>query len=43
MGHNPRVDLCPKTTKKLKIFEKWGFRFFCGKNGENAEMGGGGG
>jgi hypothetical protein len=46
-GHNPRVELCPKTTKKneekLKILEKWGFGFFVGKMGKIVEMGGGGG
>jgi hypothetical protein len=44
MGHNPRVELCPKSAKKMKKnggFGKNGVSgFFCGKSGENVEMGG---
>jgi hypothetical protein len=44
MRHNPRVELCPKSARKMKkkwrIGEKMGFQVFCGKSGENEEMGG---
>jgi hypothetical protein len=44
MGHNPRVDLCPqsikKMKKKMKDFEKMGFREKWGESGENEQMGG---
>jgi hypothetical protein len=46
MGHNPRVELCPKSARKMKKKKKMedlgkmGFWVFCGKSGENEEMGG---
>jgi hypothetical protein len=48
MGHNPRVELCPKTTKKKKRrkiedFGEMGFRVFVGKNGKWGAMVAGGG
>jgi hypothetical protein len=35
MGHNPRMELCPKQLKKLK---KMGEMVFSGKLGENGKL-----
>jgi hypothetical protein len=44
MGHNPRVDLCPKSIKKMKKkfrdFREIGFREKWGESGENGVFGG---
>jgi hypothetical protein len=41
MGHNPRMDLCPKSMKKMKKkMEKWVFGKKWGKKGKNGLMGG---
>jgi hypothetical protein len=44
MGHNPRVDLCPKSIKKMKKklrdFGEIGFREKWGESGENGVFGG---
>jgi hypothetical protein len=43
MGHNPRVELCPKSARKMRKnggFGRNGVSGFCGKSGENEEMGG---
>jgi hypothetical protein len=42
-GHNPRVDLCPKSikkSKKIEDFGEMGFRVFWGQNGKSGILGG---
>jgi hypothetical protein len=34
MGHNPRVDLCPKSIKKMKKIEDFCRNGFSGKMGK---------
>jgi hypothetical protein len=40
MGHNPRMDLCPKSMKKMKKIEEIWRNGFSGKNGGKNQMGG---
>jgi hypothetical protein len=46
MGHNPRVDLCPISIKKMKKMENFWRNGVSGKmekNGKNGQMAAGGG
>jgi hypothetical protein len=43
MGHNPRMELCPKQLKKLKKMGEMGFSGKLGENGKLAKWAAGGG